>query len=164
MAETFKVSWDYHGELALIVAEGENENEAIVSLELGADLLRDSLGRPHELAGRGCTVRRYNSVHSSRQKIQGYMVGKINQRNCAQALNVILNQLLCELTNAQAICSIKYYSRQFSTPQWSASIFWTKAAPRFLLDTACNARIPARSGVMFQPAPRDDLPVRPHTS
>ena len=90
---------------ALVVAEGvETEGEAMVALELGADLLQGfCFGRPNEAAfmrreGLSDALERLEALTTG---FRGYMVGKINERRLQhRRLNVVLNQILYDLTGA----------------------------------------------------------------
>jgi len=144
---------------ALIVAEGvETENEAIVSLELGADLLQGYfLSRPQEMAGfdDDVLVNATRRATDLARKFKGYMVGKINQRKLQhRRFNVILNQLLCELTNAQAGLFNQVLSETISQYPNVECIYILDEGGIQISETICNATIPRKeSGVMFQPAP-----------
>ncbi|HLQ79117.1 MAG TPA: EAL domain-containing protein [Terriglobia bacterium] len=144
---------------ALIVAEGvETESEAIVSLELGADLLQGYFLSPaQELASFEDDIltdaaRRATALA---RKFKGYMAGKINQRKLQhRRFNVLLNQLLCELTNAEASRFDQLLSQTITQYPSVECIYVLDEGGIQISDTVCNASIPRKeSGVMFQPAP-----------
>ena len=145
---------------ALIVAEGvESESEAIVSLELGADLLQGYfLSRPQELANFEDSALTDATDRSSAlaRTFKSHMVGKINQRKLQhRRFNVILNQLLCELTTADASQFDELLSQTIRHYPTVECIYVLDEGGIQISDTVCNATIPRRSsGVMFQPAPK----------
>ena len=145
--------------LARGIAGVETENEATVSLELGADLLPGYfLSGSQEMAGfdddiPATATRRATDLA---RKFKGYMVGKINQRKLQHGrFNVILNQLLCELTNAQAGLFNQVLSETISQYPNVECIYILDEGGIQISETVCNATIPRKeSGVMFQPAPQ----------
>ena len=145
---------------ALVVAEGvETEGEAIVSLELGADLLQGHfLCRPQE-------IRAFNDdaladaterTQTLARKFKSYMVRKINQRKLQhRRFNVILNQILCELTNAEAGEFDDLLTRTITRYPNVECVYVLNEGGMQVTDTICNTLIPRRDGgVMFHPAPK----------
>jgi hypothetical protein len=145
---------------ALVVAEGvETEDEAIVSLELGADLLQGHfLSRPQEIIAfnDGVLADATARTHTLARNFKSYMVGKINQRKLQhRRFNVILNQILCELTNSQASefdTSLRLTISQYPNVE---CIYVLDESGIQVTDTICSPQIPRRDdGVMFNPAPK----------
>lgn len=145
---------------ALVVAEGvETEGEAIVSLELGADLLQGHfLSRPQEIKAFNDDVLAdaTERTHALARTFKSYMVTKINQRKLEhRRFNVILNQLLCELTNAEASEFDELLAQAITRYPNVECIYVLDEAGTQITETICNKCIPRREGgVMFHPAPR----------
>ena len=145
---------------ALVIAEGvETEGEAIVSLELGADLLQGHfLSPPQRITGftDGVLTHAIERTEALASRFKRYMVGKINQRKLQhRRFNVILNQLLCELTNAEAIDFDAMLSRNIVQYPSVECIYVLDEGGMQITNTICNEDIPRQqSGVMFHPAPK----------
>jgi EAL domain-containing protein (putative c-di-GMP-specific phosphodiesterase class I) len=145
---------------ALVVAEGiETEQEAIVALELGADLLQGFfLGYPSEDGGvRGSRRTDLSSdVESLAQKFKSYMIEKINDRKLQhRRFNVVLNEVLCHLANAEVDSFgdiLKNAIREHPTVE---CIYVLDESGIQITETVCNPDVPRRrGGVMFHPAPK----------
>jgi EAL domain-containing protein (putative c-di-GMP-specific phosphodiesterase class I) len=142
---------------ALVVAEGiETEDEAIVALELGADLLQGFfLGKPGE-AQCGDLQNASSRIDSLARKFKNYMVSKINSRKLQhRRFNVILNQILCNLTSADAARFDEVLNETIIEHPNVECIYVLDEAGVQISDTICNPSVPRREGgVMFRPAPR----------
>ena len=128
---------------ALVVAEGiETEAEAIVALELGADLLQGYfLSRPQPATAFDDGVRVARGIEKLAQRFKNHMVAAINDRKRQhRRFNVIQNGILCDLTNAQA-----------------AEFDEILAAPDRRLP---QGRVRVRAGRRRHPGDRDDLQRR----
>jgi len=145
---------------ALVVAEGvETEGEAVVSLELGADLLQGHFfSRPQEISAFNddALADATERTHALARTFKSYMVTKINQRKLEhRRFNVILNQMLCELTNADASEFDELLAQAITRYPNVECIYVLDEAGVQITETICNASIPRREGgVMFHPAPR----------
>ena len=142
---------------ALVVAEGvETQQQAITALELGADLLQGFfLGVP-ERAGDLVCKDATQRVDSLARRYKSYMIDRINQRKLQhRRFNIILNEILCELTRASA-CDFDDVL-QTTIPQYESveCVYVMDEAGVQISSTICNHRVPLRNrGVMFLPAQR----------
>lgn len=84
------------------------------------------------------------------------MVSKINQRKLQhRRFKVILNQLLCELTNADAEQFDALLSTTVTNYPNVECVYVLDEAGTQVTNTICNSLIPQRQGgVMLQPAPK----------
>lgn len=145
---------------ALVVAEGvETEDEAIVSLELGADLLQGYfLSRAKEIHAFDdrALADAIARAETLARTFKSHMVSKINQRKLQhRRFNVILNQILCELTSAEASQFDAILSRTIERHPTVECTYVLDEAGIQITDTICNANIPRQqTGVMFHPAPK----------
>jgi len=144
---------------ALVVAEGvETEDEAMVSLELGADFLQGYfLGKAREVTG--FTDNMLSEATAKTQalakKFKSYMVGKINERKLQhRRFNVILNQLLCEVTNALVDEFGSLLTTAIARYPNVECIYVLDDAGVQITETICATQSPGRTGVMFNPAPK----------
>lgn len=145
---------------ALVVAEGiETEEEAIVALELGADLLQGFfLGYPSEDGGVSGPAHPDLSgdVESLARNYKRYMIEKINNRKLHhRRFNVVLNEVLCHLANAEvdSFCDILQNAiRQHPSVE---CIYVLDEAGIQITETVWNPDVARRRGsVMFHPAPK----------
>jgi EAL domain-containing protein (putative c-di-GMP-specific phosphodiesterase class I) len=145
---------------SLVVAEGvETEDEAIVSLELGADLLQGFfLSRAQELHAFDdeSLANAVARAEGLARTFKAHMVSKINQRKLQhRRFNVILNQILCELTSAEASQFDAILSRTIAQHPTVECTYVLDHAGIQITDTILNPGIPRQqTGVMFHPAPR----------
>lgn len=145
---------------ALVVSEGiETEEEAIVSLELGADLLQGYfLARPEDLSLNSADQLKASStrVESLARKFKTHMVTTINQRKLQhRKFNIILNQILCDLTTADADKFDAILSNTIENHPNVECIYVLNEAGQQVTNTICNTSTPRRDGgVMFRPAPK----------
>lgn len=144
---------------ALVVAEGiETQEEAIVSLELGADLLQGFfLGRPQAsdaISGQSLEIAAQRSVELART-FKTYMVSKINERKLQyRKFNVILNQILCELTNVSSQKFDEVLARAIDHYPRVECVYVLDDCGTQVTNTIVNENTPGqKSGVLFRPAP-----------
>jgi EAL domain-containing protein (putative c-di-GMP-specific phosphodiesterase class I) len=145
---------------ALVVAEGvETEKEAITSLELGVDFLQGFfLSKPQEIRvfSGGFVADAIVRTEALAARFKGHMVGKINERKLQhRRFNVILNQLVCDLTSVDANEFDKLLSEMILRYKAVECIYILDEDGNQITDTICNANIPRpECGVMFNPAPK----------
>ncbi len=145
---------------ALVIAEGlETQREAIVALELGADLLQGYLlGRPEPRA----TVLRDGSAHarlgirSLAQAFKVYMVQKINHRKLQhRRFNILLNEILCHLANAEVEQFDDLLQDAIGTYPAVECVYVLDGSGIQITDTVWNPNLKRREeGSIFKPAPR----------
>ncbi|MDB5322155.1 MAG: putative signaling protein [Phycisphaerales bacterium] len=142
---------------ALVVAEGiETRAEALVSLELGADLLQGFfLGRP-ERPGIAHVEAAGGRVAQLARDFKSYMVGKINQRKLEhRRFTIVLNEILCELSQCHVEQFDVVLAGLISKFPRVECIYVLDEAGLQVTDTVCNPDVPRRpNGVMFRPALR----------
>ena len=145
---------------ALVVAEGvETEGEAMVALELGADLLQGfCLGEPNEAdfmrrEGLSDALGRLEALATG---FRGHMVGKINERRLQhRRLNVVLNQILYDLTGADVTQFDGILAASVNKYPSVECVYVLDHAGIQVTDTVCNPSIRRREhGAIFRPAPR----------
>ncbi|MGA2583284.1 MAG: EAL domain-containing protein [Tepidisphaeraceae bacterium] len=142
---------------ALVVAEGvETQRQAMMALELGADLLQGFfLGTPEhsdnfagdDVAGRiDALARRYKS----------YMTSRINARKLQhRRFNIILNEVLCELAKCSADDFDDVLRTTISQYDNVECVYVMDEGGTQVSTTICNHRVPRRTkGIMFRPAPK----------
>jgi hypothetical protein len=144
---------------ALVVAEGiETEQEAITSLELGADLLQGYLlGRPDARS----TMLRDGSAHprvaiaSLAAAFKAHMAQKINRRKLQhRRFNILQNEILCHLATA----ALEQFDEVLATviasyPQVECMYVLDSAGIQ-ITDTVWNPAIRHDESHLFRPAPR----------
>lgn len=142
---------------SIVVAEGiETQGQAMVALELGADLLQGYfLGHPQhpeDLANTQIAER----IDALARRYKAYMISRINERKLQhRRFNIIINQILCELT--KILASDFDDVLQTTIPQYDnvECIYIMDESGTQVSSTVLNHRIPRRDkGVMFRPAPR----------
>ena len=145
---------------ALVVAEGvETEDEAMVALELGADLLQGYyLGRPCEaesMEGEEL-VDAYRRVEALAKKFKRHMVEKINEQRLQHGrFGVVMQQILSELTRVQADEFDGILRRAVVTYPIVECLYVLDHSGVQVTDTVCNPSLPMRAhGGIFRPAPR----------
>jgi len=142
---------------SIVVAEGiETQGQAMVALELGADLLQGFfLGHPQcpEDLGNAQIADRIDALA---RRYKAYMISRINQRKLQhRRFNIIINQILCELTRVTATEFDDVL--QTTLPQYEnvECVYIMDETGTQVSSTVLNHRIPRRDkGVMFRPAPR----------
>jgi EAL domain-containing protein (putative c-di-GMP-specific phosphodiesterase class I) len=142
---------------ALVVAEGvETQRQAIMSLELGADLLQGFfLGRPERVDSGNC-VEAAGRIDALARRYKSHMIERINHRKLQhRQFNIILNEILVEL----AKCTADQFDDvlNVTVPQYDnvECVYVMDEAGTQISSTICNHRLPRRNkGVMFRPAPR----------
>jgi EAL domain-containing protein (putative c-di-GMP-specific phosphodiesterase class I) len=143
---------------ALVVAEGvETTDEAIVALELGADLLQGYFFAPASIDGR--LARDNGSVADIdllAQLFKRHMMGKVERRrNQQRQLTTVMDSLLARLAQAVDV-------EQFEPLLESASgdhddvecVYVLDGAGTQITSTIVAKYFSGRAGVLFQPAPR----------
>lgn len=141
---------------ALVVAEGiETEQQAILAMEAGADLLQGFfLGRPDEANKFGHTDAPARIERLARN-YKTHMIERINHRKLQhRQFTIIQNQILCDLSKVQ--------TTQFETVLKSTIGAYKNVECIYILDesgqqittTICNPMRPlSNKGAMFRPAP-----------
>ncbi len=145
---------------ALVVAEGiETEREAIVALELGADLLQGYLlGRPEARP----TVLRDGSAHprmgiqSLADAFKRYMVKKINHGKLQhRRFNILLNEMLCHLASAEVDRFESLLQAAIGAYPTVECVYVLDGAGIQVTDTIWNPTLRRREdGSIFKPAPK----------
>jgi EAL domain-containing protein (putative c-di-GMP-specific phosphodiesterase class I) len=141
---------------ALVVAEGiETEAEAIVALELGADLLQGFfLSRPQPATAFDDGVRVARGIENLAHRFKNHMVTAINERKRQhRRFNVIQNGILCDLTNAQAGEFDEILEHLIDDFPKVECVYVLNDAGVQVTETICNATVAQRAGAaMFRPA------------
>jgi hypothetical protein len=142
---------------ALVVAEGiETQQQAMISLELGADLLQGFfLGRPQEPGQLSCPEAA-DRIESLAREYKSYMIRRINQRKLQhRRFNIILNEILCRLSNCGAEQFDAVLAEVLPTYENVECVYVLDESGTQVTSTVCNPRVPVRNnGVMFRPAKR----------
>jgi len=143
---------------ALVVAEGiETEAEAIVALQLGADLLQGFfLSRPQPTTAFDDGVRVASGIERLAHRFKSHMVGEINERKRQhRRFNVIQNGILCDLTNANAAEFDEILRHLIEDFPKVECVYVLDEAGTQVTDTICNFAVTQRpGGAMFRPARR----------
>lgn len=145
---------------ALVVVEGvETEAEATVALELGADLLQGYyLGRPeaHDSMQDASFDRTFSRVGALAQSFRTHMVEKINERRLRhRRFNVIVNQLLCDLSGADVSAFDQILTGAIARHPNVECAYVLDRHGIQVTDTICDPHVTRRdNGVLFRPAPR----------
>jgi EAL domain-containing protein (putative c-di-GMP-specific phosphodiesterase class I) len=145
---------------ALVVAEGiETEGEAIMALELGADLLQGFyLSRPQAVTAfdGGGLARASTEVETLARKFKSHMVGNINSRKLQhRRFNVILNRILCDLTNTEAVAFDDILGRIIAEYPTVECLYVLNDTGVQVTETVWNRSIAQQpGGALFRPAPR----------
>jgi EAL domain-containing protein (putative c-di-GMP-specific phosphodiesterase class I) len=142
---------------ALVVAEGvETQQEAIIALELGADLLQGFfLGKPSNPGTLECADSAA-CIEALSRRYKSHMIERINQKKLQhRRFNIILNEMLCELSK----CSSEEFDDVMRTTisQYDnvECVYVMDESGLQITSTVCNHRVPQRNkGVMFRPAPK----------
>jgi len=141
---------------ALVVAEGiETEAEAIVALELGADLLQGYfLSRPQPATACDDGVRVARGIERLAHRFKNHMVGAINERKRQhRRFNVIQNGILCDLTNAPSTEFDEILEHLIDDFPKVECVYVLDDAGVQVTETICNATVAQRAGAaMFRPA------------
>jgi EAL domain-containing protein (putative c-di-GMP-specific phosphodiesterase class I) len=145
---------------ALVVAEGiETEGEAIAALELGVDLLQGYyLMRPQAVAAfdDGGLARASIEVEGLARKFKSHMVGAINGRKLQhRRFNVILNRILCDLTNTEAAAFDEILGRIIPEHPTVECLYVLNDAGVQVTETIWNGAVAQQTGgALFRPAPK----------
>jgi EAL domain-containing protein (putative c-di-GMP-specific phosphodiesterase class I) len=145
---------------ALVVAEGiETEREAITVLELGADLLQGFfLGRPQPGTAfdNGGIVRASAGIEVLARTFKGHMVGAINERKLQhRRFNVILNRILCDLTNSEATSFDRILEEIIAEYPTVECVYVLDDAGLQVTETVWNGSLEHPAGAaIFRPAPK----------
>ncbi|HVZ70848.1 MAG TPA: EAL domain-containing protein [Polyangia bacterium] len=145
---------------ALVVAEGiETEGEAITALELGADLLQGFyLSRPQPVTSfdDGGLARAATGIEVLARKFKNHMVGAINGRKLQhRRFNVILNRILCDLTNTAAAAFDEILGRIIVEYPTVECLYVLDDGGIQVTDTIWNSSVAQQpGGALFRPAPR----------
>lgn len=145
---------------ALVVAEGiETEAEAICALELGADLLQGYfLARPRAVSSfdDGGLARATVEIDALARKFKAHMVGAINGRKLQhRRFNVILNRILCDLTNTDAHAFDEILARIIPEHPTVECLYVLDDAGVQVTETIWNAAVTRQQdGALFRPAPK----------
>jgi EAL domain-containing protein (putative c-di-GMP-specific phosphodiesterase class I) len=142
---------------ALVVAEGvETQQQAIVALELGADLLQGFfLGKPMNAGSLECPDSAA-CIDALARRYKAHMIDRINQRKLQhRKFNIVLNEILCELSKCQAADFDDVLRTTISQYDNVECVYVMDESGSQVTATICNHRVPQRNkGVMFRPAPK----------
>ncbi len=142
---------------ALVIAEGvETESEAIVCLELGADLLQGYfLGRPQQASHLDVTST-VDRIERIALRFKSYMVGKINNRKLEhRRFNVIVNEILCDLNDGEVRDFDTILRQSIGRYPNVECVYVLDHSGAQVTDTVCHPDIRRRQdGVIFRPAPK----------
>lgn len=140
---------------ALVVAEGvEREEEAIMVLELGADMLQGFYySKPKKVAA-GLTKHCEEKVNLTAYKFKNYMVNKINQiRSLHQEYNRILNDIVEMISKISVNCFDMYLKRIVKEYPVLECIYILNESGLQVSDTYCNLLAPAnQKQLIYRPA------------
>jgi EAL domain-containing protein (putative c-di-GMP-specific phosphodiesterase class I) len=142
---------------ALVVAEGvETQQQAIIALELGADLLQGFLlGKP----GNPGTLECADSaacIEALARRYKAHMIERINQKKLQhRRFNIILNEVLCELSKCDRESFDDVLRTTVSQYDNVECVYVMDESGAQVTSTICNHRVPQRNkGIMFRPAPK----------
>jgi EAL domain-containing protein (putative c-di-GMP-specific phosphodiesterase class I) len=142
---------------ALVVAEGvETQSQAIIALELGADLLQGFfLGMPEKQGSLACQESAA-CVDALARRYKTHMIERINQRKLQhRKFNIILNEILCELSKCSAEDFDDVLRTTISQYDNVECIYVMDESGTQVTSTVCNHRVPHKNnGIMFRPAPK----------
>jgi EAL domain-containing protein (putative c-di-GMP-specific phosphodiesterase class I) len=142
---------------SLVVAEGvETEAEALLALELGADLLQGfHLARPQDPGLLSAALDTAGVEHLARQ-FKAHMVRKINQRKTQhRRYAIILNEILCELSNIPVADFDEALNRLIGRYPQVEALYALDEAGIQVTETVCAFRGEKPKGrLMFRPAAR----------
>ncbi|MEO8069833.1 MAG: EAL domain-containing protein [Acidobacteriota bacterium] len=145
---------------ALVVAEGlETEAEAMVALELGAELLQGYfVGRPKSAATVFAEVHPQDvvSIDALARNFKAYMVKKINRRKLRHwRFNIVLNEMLCHLANSEVGQFGEALNKTIANYPSVECIYVLDSGGAQITETICNPNVlHPRSGRVFRPAPK----------
>jgi len=141
---------------ALVVAEGiETESEAIVALELGADLLQGYfLSRPQPATAFDDGVRVARGIERLAHRFKNHMVDAINERKQQhRRFNVIQNGILCDLMNAPSTEFDEILEHLIDDFPKVECVYVLDDAGIQVTETICNTTVAQRAGAaIFRPA------------
>jgi hypothetical protein len=145
---------------ALVVAEGiEREEEAIVAMELGADLLQGYfLGYPNEdgLARGDGFTELTGGIESLARKFKIHMIEKINDRKLQhRRFNIVLDEILCHLASADVDRFDEILGKAIQSHPTVECVYILDEGGLQLTETVWNANVRRRvGGAIFHPAPK----------
>jgi EAL domain-containing protein (putative c-di-GMP-specific phosphodiesterase class I) len=145
---------------ALVIAEGmETEREAIVALELGADLLQgyllgEPVADPSVLLDGSGSARA--GIHDLAAAFKAHMVLKINQRKLQhRRYNILLNEILCHLANGEVEHFDGLLRATVGAYPTVECVYVLDGAGIQLTETIWNPSVKRREdGAIFKPAPK----------
>ena len=137
----------------------ETVGEALTALELGVDLLQGYyLGRPQPVSSfdNGGLSRASSQVEGLARKFKSHMVGAINGRKLQhRRFNVILNGILCDLTNANAAVFDDILRRIIPEHPTVECLYVLNDAGVQVTETVWNGAVAQQpGGALFRPAPK----------
>ena len=142
---------------ALVVAEGvETQQQAIIALELGADLLQGFfLGKPANPGTLEC-AESAACIDALARRYKCHMINRINEKKFQhRRFNIVLNEILCELSRCEAAEFDDVLRTTISQYENVECVYVMNEAGLQVTETICNHRVPQRNkGVMFRPAPK----------
>lgn len=142
---------------ALVVAEGvETQQQAIIALELGADLLQGFfLGKPRNPGTLECADSAA-CVEALARRYKTHMIDRINQKKLQhRRFNIILNEMLCELSKCDHGDFDDVLRTTVSQYDNVECVYVMDESGAQITTTVCNHRVPQRNkGVIFRPAPK----------
>jgi EAL domain-containing protein (putative c-di-GMP-specific phosphodiesterase class I) len=142
---------------ALVVAEGvETQQQAIIALELGADLLQGFfLGKPGNPGTLECADSAV-CIEALARRYKNHMIERINQKKLQhRRFNIILNEMLCELSKCNHDDFDDVLRTTVSQYDNVECVYVMDESGAQITSTVCNHRVPQRNkGVMFRPAPK----------
>jgi EAL domain-containing protein (putative c-di-GMP-specific phosphodiesterase class I) len=145
---------------ALVVAEGiEREEEAIVAMELGADLLQGYfLGYPNEdgLARGDGFTELTGGIESLARKFKIHMIEKINDRKLQhRRFNIVLDEILCHLASADVDRFDEILGKAIQSHPTVECVYILDEGGLQLTETIWNTNVRRRvGGAIFHPAPK----------
>jgi EAL domain-containing protein (putative c-di-GMP-specific phosphodiesterase class I) len=145
---------------ALVVAEGiETEGEAIMALQLGADLLQGFyLSRPQPASAfdDGGLARASAGIETLARKFKSHMVGAINDRKLQhRRFNVILDRIRDDLASVAAEAFDALLGRIIGEDPTVECLYVLDDAGTQVTDTVWNSSVARQSGgALFRPAPK----------
>jgi len=142
---------------ALVVAEGvETQQQALIALELGADLLQGFfLGKPANTGTLEC-AEAAACIEALARRYKTHMIDRINQRKLQhRRFNIILNQMLCELSKCDHDDFDDVLRTTICEYENVECVYVMDESGTQITSTICNHRVPQRNkGIIFRPAPR----------
>ncbi len=142
---------------ALVIAEGvETEEEAVVCLELGADLLQGFFVSMPERADHIDVAGTIDGIEGVARRFKSHMIGKINARKLEhRRFNVIVNEILCDLNDSEVGRFGDILRRSIEHHPNIECVYVLDQSGLQVTETVCHPGIARRQdGVIFRPAPQ----------